>query len=114
MLVTQTTVVNIPVSLSTVLTIRENNSWQRSLYFKNLSASTLAIQLETSADGGTTWSIIGTAFSLAAGESIAKEISAAYPYILRIRASGGGSDRDLYIGYARMFADGANWTNPTV
>jgi len=114
MLITQTDIFDVPASLSTVVNIRENNSLERSLFFDNKSSATLSIQIETSADGGTTWSLVGTAFSLTAGSQTVKEIAASYPNQLRIRASGGGDDRDLYIGYARLFSNTSSWTNPTL
>jgi len=114
MLITQTDILDVPSTLSTIVTLRENNSWGRSLYFENRYSASLSIQIETSADGGSTWSLVGTAFALAAGDKIAKEVSAVYPNILRVRASGGGEDRDLYLGYSRMFATTGTWTDPTL
>jgi hypothetical protein len=113
-LVTQSDVFDIPMSLSVVLNIRENNTYQRSLYFKNLlGADTLAFQIETSADGGSTWTLIDTAFSVAGGEIVVKEITA--PNILRVRASGGGNDRDAYIAYARFIEDEDHeWVTPAI
>lgn len=111
MLVTQSNVIDVPIALSTIVQIQENNAYQRSLYFKNLTTSTIAIQIETSADSGETWSLIEAAFSLAAGTIAVKEIDSLN--ILRIRASGGGDDRDLYVAYARMFDDSDNiWQKP--
>jgi len=114
MLICQSDVFDIPASLTTVLNIRENNAYQRSLYFKNLLGSdTLAFQIETSADGGSTWTLIDTAFSLAAGAIVVKEITASN--ILRVRASGGGTDRDVYIAYARIIADDDHeWVSPAL
>jgi hypothetical protein len=106
---------NVPVSLATILTIRENSAgYQRSLFFENISSDTLSIQIQESTDGGATWVLIGTAFSLAAAAKIVKEISSANSNILRIQASGGGDDRDLSIGYSRLFANTATWTDPTL
>lgn len=113
MLVTQSNVIDVPTALSTIVQIQENNAYQRSLFFKNLSSSSIAIQIETSADSGETWSLVESAFSLAGGAIIAKEITALN--ILRIRASGGGDDRDLYVAYARMFDDSDNiWQKPLI
>jgi hypothetical protein len=115
MLATQSDVLDVPVSLSTILAIREGNSYQRSLFLRNLSSSTLGVQIETSNDGGTTWAVVGTAFSLAAGELIVKEVAASVTGILRIRASGGGDDRDLEVAYARIFNDtGHTWVAPVL
>lgn len=114
MLVTQNQTFPVPASLSTILTIRERNTYQRSLFFQNLTSSSLSISLEHSSDGGSTWEIVGTAFTLTALTQTVKEVAATYSNILRIRASGGGDDRDLYIGFARIFADGSTWTDPTL
>jgi len=114
MLVTQTDILDVPATLSTILTLRENNSWARSLFFENRYSASISIEISHSSDGGATWTVWDVAFSLTAGSKIAKEIGAAYGNILRIRASGGGDDRDLYIGYARMFASTNTWTDPTL
>lgn len=115
MLVTQTTVMDVPVSLSTIVTIRETNSYQRSFYLWNLYNATLSVQLEYSNDGGATWSLVDTAFSITAGSKEVKEVASTYGQLLRIRASGGGDDKDLYVGYSRMFdsCDG-DWVSPVV
>lgn len=114
MYVTQSQTFDVPVSLSTIVTIREGNTLQRSLFFQNLTTDTLAIQIEHSSDGGATWALVGTAFSLGSLAQVVKEIASTYTNILRIRASGGGDDRDLYIAYSRAFSDGATWTDPTL
>jgi len=114
MIITSSDVLDVPVALATVLTIREANSYARSVFLHNLtSGSDLAMELQYSNDGGTSWSIIDTAFTLAAGELITKEIESTYGQILRLRASGGGDDRDLHITYARIFDDNQhNWVMP--
>ena len=114
MMCTQSQLFDVPASLTTIVTLREGNTYARSLYFKNQSSDTLAIQIEHSSDGGATWAIVGTAFSLAAAAIAVKEVAATYSNILRVRASGGGDDRDLFIAYARMFDDGNTWTDPTL
>jgi len=115
MLCTQSDVLDVPVSLSTILTMRESSTYQRSLFMRNLGTTTLGIQIESSLDGGTTWAIVGTAFSLASGELIVKEIAATVTGILRVRASGGGDDRDLEVAYARIFNDtGHTWVAPVL
>ena len=112
MLSTQTRVFDVAVALSTILSVQENNSYQRSFFFHNLSTGSLSVQIEYSADGGTTWTLVEPAFSIAAGAITAKEVTNLN--ILRVRASGGGDDRDLYIGYSRMFLDtgSVTWVKP--
>ena len=114
MLATQQDTFDVPTGLTTLLTIRElGNGYQRSLWFENLTADDLAIQLESSTDGGTTWALIGTAFTLGDSELIAKDVPAATVGIVRIRASGGSADKDLVIGYTRMFSDSGHiWQSP--
>lgn len=117
MLCTQSALFDIPVGLSTVLQIRETNSYQRMLSFQNHTSSELSIQIEESSDGGATWSVVGTAFVVgalgSASEIVVKSISSTN--ILRVRCSGGGDDRDLTISYARLYADATNmWSSPQV
>ena len=117
MLCTQSDTFDVPVALATILQIREINSYQRTLFFQNISTSTLAIQIEESADGGTTWELIDTAFNLGtvgSGSDIAiKNIDSGN--ILRVRASGGGNDRDVSISFARMYLSENNiWTSSVV
>lgn len=115
MLVTQHDIFDVSSGLTTILTIREANSYARALYFRNLSSSALSLQIEHSADGGTTWAIVGTAFTLAAGLLIVKDVASTYGQILRVRASGGGDDRDAEICYTRIFDDtGHDWVMPVI
>lgn len=115
MIATQGDVFDVPVALGTILTIREPASYQRSLYFRNISSNTLAVQIEESDDGGSSWSIVGTAFSLGAGIILVKEVAATVTGILRIRASGGGDDRDLHLEYSRAYDDTSHiWASPTL
>ena len=115
MIITQDDVLDVPVALATILTMREGSSYQRSLYFHNLSSGTISIQIQSSNDGGTVWSLVGTAFSLTTGLLIVKEVAAAVTGILRIQASGGGDDRDLHIAYSRIFDDtGHVWVAPVL
>lgn len=117
MLTTQSDIFAVPAALGIILQIREVSSGiQRTLLLQNLSSSDLTVQIEESADGGSTWSIIDSAFTVGAagGADIAiKSIDSAN--ILRVRASGGGDDRDLYITYTRMHEGcPAIWTNASL
>ena len=113
MLVTQTSVISVPSSIGTILQLRETNSYQRTLYFQNLSQLTLSAQIEESVDGGSTWSLVGVAFSIEVGGVVVKNVTSTN--ILRVRASGGGDANDLYVGYTRMYDDGNNvWTTPVM
>ena len=117
MLATLTDVLDVPVSLDTILQIRETNSYQRTLFFQNLTASALAAQIEESGDGGGTWTLIDTSFAIGIAGSgsdvVIKNISSTN--ILRVRASGGGNDRDMYVGFSRMYLDANHiWSSPLV
>ena len=113
MLVSQSDIFDVPAAQATVLTIREVASRQRTLFFENLTtADTLTILVEYSTDGGSTWMMAVTSFDLDPGEIEVKNVLAAYTGILRVRASGGGEDRDLSIGYSRTFGHTVTWTNP--
>jgi len=117
MLVTQSTVLSVPSSLGVILQIRETNTYQRTLYFRNLSALTLAVQIEYSADGGTTWTLIDTAFNIGAAgggsDVIVKNVT--NTNILRVKASGGASGQELYFAFTRMYLDASNvWVSPVL
>ena len=120
MLCSQSDTFDVPVALSTILQLRETNSFQRTLVLQNLTASDIAAQIERSADGGSTWALIGTAFTVGAvggGSDVQiQNISATYASnIIRIRCSGGGNDRDLNISFMRMYLDATHiWSSPLV
>jgi len=115
MLVTQTEVFNVPAALDTILQLREVNSYQRTFYFKNLSDSTLTLVIQESDDGGNTWEDLVSAFTVgAAGAGSDVEVkNVTSSNILRVQASGGGNDRDLYISSARFYLDSNHvWARP--
>jgi len=98
-------VIDVPLALTTVLQVRETSSLQRSFMFQNLTASVISVRIEYSADGGATWTLIDTAFDVGieggGTDVIVKNII--QNNILRVRASGGGDDRDMSIGLARAY-----------
>ena len=118
MLITQTRVFDVPTAIGTIVTLREINSYNRMMYFENLGANTLAVQVQQSTDGGNTWALIDTAFNIGpkggGADIITKQITSGN--ILRVQASGGGDDRDLYFGFTRMMADGDSptWVPPVM
>jgi len=117
MLATQTDVFPTTLAASTVLSIREANTYIRILWFKNLTGTDLNITIESSADGGTTWTVLVPAFVLtaapAAGSVQAKQAISAN--ILRVRASGVTDDQGLMISYTRQFLDATRvWQAPVV
>lgn len=117
MLATQAEVLDVPVGLTTVLQIRESSPFPRVLFFRNLTDATIAATVEKSTDGGTTWSTVVASFNVGAigsgTEVVAQTITATD--ILRVRASGGGDDRDLMVGFCRMILDSGDiWTAPVL
>jgi len=117
MINTQTDVFDVPVAVGTILTVRETNAYDRTFVFRNLTAAqTLNIEVQNSDDGGTTWDTAVAAFNLLPGIMIVKTVvGATYANILRVRASGGGADRDLYLALQRPYLDAAKvWSSPVL
>jgi hypothetical protein len=115
MLIAQSDVFDVTVAQGTVLTVREANSYQRTFQFHNITVgSTISIVVEYSNDGGTTWADAVTTFNVLPGIISVQNVSAAFTGILRVRASGGGNDRDLIIGYSRVYDSTTLWTDPTL
>lgn len=117
MIVSQTEVIDVPASLATVLQDREVSSYQRTFFFRNLSDSTITLVIHESDDGGNSWDTVDTSFTLGpagAGEDVeVKNVTSSN--ILRVQASGGGADRDLYLGLVRIYLDSTKvWTRPTL
>lgn len=115
MLVTMIDLFDVPAALGTLLTFREANSYAKFFGFRNWTASAIAVRIEETPDGGTTWNLVGTQFDVGAVGSgtdiITKHITSTN--MLRIRGSGGGNDRDLEIGVSRVYKDTArSWPSP--
>ena len=108
----QSDVFDVPTAAASILQDRATSSYQRTLVFHNLSAGTLAITTQYSAAGGEAWTDIET-FNLAAGAMVVKNVTRTE--ILRVRASGGGDDRDLAVALFRVDLDARAeklWTTP--
>lgn len=115
MLVSQSDTFGVPATVNTIVTIREVNSYNRVLYLKNLTVNAITIQIQRSADGGNTWDDVGSAISLGAagGGADVEFVNVSDGNILRVRGSGGGNDRDLYLTYTRFYLDSDRvWTTP--
>ena len=115
MLVSQTGVFATAVAATTILTIREENSYSRYLSFRNISGSILTIVIEYSATGAAgTWVTDTASFPLADGAVIAKVPTNST--LLRIQASGAAADAGLEINYTRIEADSASgtWLSPQI
>lgn len=113
MIVTQSDVLATSLAAATWLTIRESNTYNRVLSFKNLTNSTLSIKIQTSADGGATWTDHVNTFELAIGEMIAKVATATG--LLRVVGSGETNTRGILVSYTRYYLDSlAVWQAPVV
>jgi hypothetical protein len=108
MLIPQAGLYDVPAAESTLFTLREDNSYARVLFFENLMDDTLSFRIEKSLDGGAHWTTIGTTFDVGAvgsgTEVVSKYIVDAG--ILRVRGSGGNTDRDALVTLARYYKRG--------
>jgi len=105
MLVSQTVILDVPLAEGTIVTIPDVSPYQRTFYFRNLTSSVLTITIQESADGGATWIDYAAAFTVGifggGADVVVKNVVSTG--ILRLRASGGGNDRDLYLGLTRFY-----------
>jgi len=119
MLVTQSAVVGIPASLAVIVTIRETGVANRTLCFENLTSNEISISLEESADN-TNWTQLEPSFVLGVAGSATGVVvkDTASTNIIRVRASGGGDDRDVSLSYLRVVEEAAGvgriWTRPSL
>jgi hypothetical protein len=115
MMISQQDVFDVPAAQATILTVREVSSYQRTFAFRNLTtASTLSIIIEYSDDGGASWDTAVLTFTVTPGSTVVKNVASTITGILRVRASGGGEDRDVLVGYSRVYETSALWTDPTL
>ena len=116
-------IVDIPAAEGTILQNREASSYPRILTLRNLTTlDTISFKIQESADGGTTWSDLTlsdgtkqiTLDAAGSGDDVCVErFSSANP--LRIRASGGGNDRDLEVSLERVYDDASHvWGSPVL
>ena len=121
MKITCSDIFDAPVVEDTILTIREAGIFPRTFTLRNLTAAVaMAFRIQESADGGTTWTNVtlsdGTVqitFGAAGSgtDVLVERITSAN--ILRVRASGGGADRDLEIALLRVYDDDTGlWGSP--
>ena len=115
MITIRSDVFDVPLVEGTVLQDREANSYQRTFVLRNIGSSALTIKIEYSDDGGATWTLIGSSFILgipgSGTEIVTKNITSGY--ILRVRGSNGGNDRDLLITLMNTDLDANHiWTSP--
>ena len=112
----QEDIIDVPSAVATVLTDRTGSSYQRTLVLRNLTSVELTYQLQYSADG-TTWTNLGTAVTLgvAGGGSDVEIENITNTNILRVRAQGGGEDRDMQVSLMRVLDDSDKvWTRPVL
>jgi hypothetical protein len=113
MYVTQTDVVPTTLTSDTWLTIRESNTYNRMMAFRNLTDTTLSIRVEFSIDGGSSWEDAVATFDLAPGESTSKLIED--DGILRVVGSGVNDNEGLEISYFRIYENTSQiWQSPSV
>jgi len=119
MLATQSDIFDVPNIEAVILTVRDVQTiaigamGNRLLYFENLTADTLSVQIQENSGSG--WVDLGGPFSVGAigsgSEIVWHSIDSVNPF--RIQAQGGGDDTDLVISYTRAYAtDSVNWTAP--
>ena len=100
MLVSQSIVVTIPSVDAVVLNIPDTTPYARGVWMENLDTSnTLVITIETSSDGGVTWTTVGDVESIVPGGVASRWLVAVGPF-LRVRGNGDGK---LYFGMARYY-----------
>jgi len=117
MITLRTEVLDVPAIKSVLLQNRESNTYQRTLTLRNLTASALTLYLETSTDGGATWSDIEAAFVIGAAgggaDVLIKNIAVAN--MIRLQGQGGGDDRDLQVSLLSAYLDTAHiWPTPAL
>ncbi len=111
MIITGVDVVDVPVAEATVFTSREGVAFPRVFTLQNLTGSAITFSIEAS-PAGAVWSpqtlsngtTVMTLGIVGSGSDITVE-RIVILNICRIRASGGGDDRDLMIGLQRVYYD---------
>lgn len=100
MLVSQALVVDVPASEDIIIRIPDATPFPRALFLQNQSSSnTLIIRIESSNDGGSTWTQVGDEEVILAGSVVGRWLVSAGPY-LRLQGAGNGR---LYVGLARFY-----------
>ena len=117
MITLRTDILDVPVAKTVILVNQESNTYQRTLTFRNLTATPITLYLETSVDGGATWTDIVVAFVIGAAglgaDVVIKNVVVTDP--IRVQAQGGGVDRDLQVSLLSVYLDAAHiWTTPAL
>jgi len=100
MLVSQSIVVTIPAVDAVVLNIPDTTPYPRGVWMENLdTTNTMVITVEVSADGGTTWTVVGTPSTILPGGVAPLWLASVGPF-LRVRGHGDGK---LYFGMSRYY-----------
>ncbi len=111
--VSQSDVLPVTLAEDTVLTIRESNSYDRRISFKNLTTAILSFKIQNSDDGGATWADHVSTFTVAVGALVVQEVTESG--ILRILGSGITDTQAVLISYDRNYLDATYvWTSPVV
>ena len=112
----RTTILDVPLAAATVLQLRYTNAYNRTLTFRNLTASTLSVTVQEYISGA--WTTIGTAFDVGVKgggtDIVTKLITSANQ--LRIQASGGADDRDMLFAVHEYVDDSGttSWSSAIV
>jgi len=117
MLAVQTDWLDVPTIAGTVLQDREGNDYLRLFIFENMTDSSISVTIQQSSDGGGTWAdLSGMPFTLGAvgsGTEVQIKTVGATDNILRVRMSGGNSDRDVVVTLCRYYLDVSKvWSRP--
>jgi len=99
MLVSQSVVVTVPTVEAALLRVLDSSPYPRAFYLHNLeTANTLTIKVESSPDGGVTYTQVGATLAIAPGAMSPVWLVAAGP-LIRLKGSGNGK---MYVGLARF------------
>jgi len=112
MFATQVDVIATTLDSDTWLQIREINTFNRVLTFKNLTDTTLSIKVQHSVDGST-WTDHVTTFTLDSGDETVVAITSLN--LLRVVGSGKTDSKGLMVGYSRVHSDTQYiWQSPVI
>jgi len=113
MIVTQTDILPVTVLESTLVIIRETNSFTRLFTFRNVAAGQLSFKFQESTDGGQTWVDLGVVFPIETGQSSTQVPASSN--LLRILVSGLTDPYGVELTYTRYYEDATYvWTSPVV
>jgi len=101
----QSNVFNVPAAQGVIFTILDDLSTPRVVSLLNMSTGVLTCQYEYSTDGGGTWTVLGSSFDLDPAGSGGSELDVqkiTQTGRLRLKASGGATNRELNVQVTRV------------